>query len=49
MTEETKSILAQIQIENICKLLNGEVQYYQCCDLHTEHKKIVIIYDKKKK
>jgi hypothetical protein len=49
MNDKTKSILAGIQVENICKLLGGEVQYYQCCDLHTEHKKIVIIYDKKKK
>jgi hypothetical protein len=49
MTEQTKSILAGIQIENICKLLGGEVQHYQCSDLHSEHKKIVIIYDKKKK
>ncbi len=49
MTEQTKSILAGIQIENICKLLDGEVKYYYCSDLHSEHKKIVIIYDKKKK
>jgi hypothetical protein len=49
MTEQTKSILAGIQIENICKLLDGEVKYYHCSDLHSEHKKIEIIYDKKKR
>ena len=49
MTEETKSIVAGLQIENICKLLDGEVKYYQCSDLYSEHKKIVITYDKKKK
>ena len=49
MTDETKSIFVGMQIENICKLLGGEVKYYLCSDLHSEHKKIEIIYDKKKK
>ena len=37
------------QLDNICKLLGGEVTYHTCCDRTTEHKKIVIEYDHRNK
>ena len=37
------------QLENICKLLDGEVKHYICCDRTTEHRKIVIEYKHQKK
>ncbi len=37
------------QLESIAKQLNGKIVYYKCADLHSEHQKIEIIYDKKMK
>ena len=37
------------QLENICKLLDGEAKHYICCDRTTEHRKIVIEYKHQKK
>lgn len=44
MTEEQKE-----QLNKIAEELGGKVEYYTCMDLHTEYKKIVIIYDTKSK
>tara|TARA_B100002019_G_C20790025_1_gene366196 strand:+ start:294 stop:488 length:195 start_codon:yes stop_codon:yes gene_type:complete len=44
ITPEFKKIAVDIQVDNICKLLNGKATYYECSDLKTMHKKIVIEY-----
>ena len=47
--EETNKIIADNLIENIGKLLQGEVKHYVCCDKKTSHKKIVIEYGHEEK
>ena len=37
------------QLDNICKILGGEVKHFTCCDRTTEHQKIVIEYNHKQK
>jgi len=44
-----KKIAVNTQLDNICKILDGEVKHYTCCDRTTEHQKIVIEYNHKKK
>ena len=39
----------ETQLDNICKILGGEAKHYICCDRTTEHEKIVIEYNHKKK
>lgn len=46
---EINEILAKDQLENVAKLLDGKLTYWVCSDKYTEHKKIVIEYDAKKK
>ena len=47
--ENFKKITVEKQLDNICQILGGEVKYYTCCDRTTEHQKIVIEYNHKKK
>jgi len=49
ITMEINEILAKDQLENVAKLLDGKLTYWVCSDKYTEHKKIVIEYDAKKK
>ena len=44
-----KDSSVRAQLDNICKILGGEVRYYTCCDKTTQHRKIVIEYDRQKK
>ena len=48
--ETTNQVIANTLIDNIGKLLNAKsVRYFSCSDLHSEHKKIEIVYDHKQK
>ena len=48
MTEAEREILAQRQIDEVCKLLNGTVSYSSTLDyLGNSARKITIIYDEK--
>ena len=48
--ETTNQVIANTLIDNIGKLLNAKsVRYFSCSDLHSEHKKIEIVYDQKQK
>jgi hypothetical protein len=47
--ENFKKITVEKQLDNICQILGGEVKHYTCCDRTTEHQKIVIEYNHKKK
>ena len=47
--EPTKLNIAKNLVEKIEELLGGEAHYVECCDRTTEHKKIVIEYNHKKK
>ena len=47
--EPTKLNIAKNLIEKSEELLGGEAHYFECCDRTTEHKKIVIEYNHKKK
>jgi len=49
ISEEEKEFILKLQIGNICKILDGEVQYITGCDKKNEWKKIVIEYDHRKK
>ena len=40
-----RKFAVETQVNNICKILGGEVQYILCCDKKTQHRKIVIEYD----
>ena len=44
-----KKIAVEKQLDNICEILGGEVHHFTCCDRTTEHNKIVIEYNHKKK
>ena len=45
----TKLNIAKNLVEKIEELLGGEAHYFECCDRTTEHKKIVIEYNHRKK
>ena len=48
MTETEKKILAQMQIDGVCKLLKGTVSYSMTLDyLGNSSRKIIITYDEK--
>ena len=47
--EETNKVIADDLVKSIEKLLGGTARYYTCCDKNTEHKKIVIEYNHKRK
>lgn len=48
--EATNQVIANNLVDSIGKLLNAKsVRYFSCSDLHSEHKKIEIIYDHKQK
>jgi len=49
LREETNRVIADNLVKNIEQLLDGTARYYTCCDKNTEHKKIVIEYNHKKK
>jgi len=49
ITMEINELLAKDQLENVTKLLGGKLMYLVCSDKYTEHRKIVIEYDAKKK
>tara|TARA_A200000159_G_C7025481_1_gene215710 strand:- start:262 stop:453 length:192 start_codon:yes stop_codon:yes gene_type:complete len=40
-----RKFAVETQVNNICKILGGEVQYILCRDKKTQHRKIVIEYD----
>ena len=37
------------QLDNICEILGAKATYVTCCDRTTEHQKIVIEYNHRKK
>ncbi len=45
----TKLNIAKNLVEKIEELLDGKAHYVECCDRTTEHNKIVIEYNHKKK
>ena len=48
MTETEKKILAQMQIDGVCKLLKGTVSYSSTLDyLGNSSRKIISTYDEK--
>ena len=47
--EATNKVIVENLIKHIEKLLGGEAKHYTCCDRTTEHEKIVIEYNHKKK
>lgn len=48
MTDDERKILAQVQIDGVCKLLKGKVSYSSTLDyLGNSSKKITITYDEK--
>ncbi len=49
LDDKTKKFAVDIQLNNICKILGGEVKHYTCCDRTTTHEKIIIEYNHKQK
>ena len=47
--EPTKLNIAKNLVEKIEELLDGKAHYVECCDRTTQHKKIVIEFNHKKK
>lgn len=47
--EETNKVIAKNLVSNLESLLEGKATYWECSDLKTRHKKIVIEYDHQKK
>ena len=45
----TNKVIVENLIEKIEELLNGKATYHICCDRTTQHEKIVIEYNHKKK
>ncbi len=43
--EATNKVIADQLVENLEKLLNGKATYWQCSDLKTKHRKIIIEYN----
>lgn len=44
ITPEFTKFITQLQLDNLCKILDGELKHYTCSDRNTTHKKIVIEY-----
>lgn len=44
-----KDQFIQNLIDELVNCLDWEVKYYTCCDLHSQHRKIEIVYNKYKK
>jgi hypothetical protein len=40
-----KNFALEMQLDNICRILGGEVKHYICTDKKTQHEKIVIEYN----
>ena len=49
LTPVFKEFVTQTQLDNVCKILGGELKHYICSDKFTTHEKIVIEYNHKKK
>ena len=49
VTDVTKLNIARNLVDKIEGLLDGKATYVTCCDRTTEHQKIVIEYNRKKK
>ena len=47
--DDFKKFAVETQLDNVCKILGGELKHYICCDKTTKHEKIVIEYNRKKK
>ena len=47
--ENFRKFAVQTQLNNICKILNGEAKHYYCSDRITKHEKIVIEYNHEEK
>ena len=47
--ENFKKVTVEKQIDNICQILGAEAKHYYCSDRTTQHEKIVIEYNHKKK
>ena len=43
--DENKKVAVNNLVSDLESLLNGKAKYYQCSDLKTQHRKIVIEYD----
>ena len=44
-----RKLTVEKHLDNICTILGGEVKRYICCDRTTQHEKIVIEFNHKKK
>jgi hypothetical protein len=49
ISEEDREFILKLQIGNICKILDGDIQYITGYDKNNEWKKIVIEYDHRKR
>lgn len=49
LTPVFKEFVTQLQLDNVCKILGGELHHYHCSDRTTTHEKIVIEYNHKNK
>ena len=47
--EDFKKWNVKNQLDNICQILGAEAKHYYCSDRTTQHEKIVIEYNHKKK
>ena len=43
--DENKQVTVKNLVSDLESLLNGKAKYYECSDLKTQHRKIVIEYD----
>ena len=49
ITPEFTKFITQLQLDNLCKILDGELKHYTCSDRTTTHEKYVIEFNHKKK
>lgn len=49
MKNNVKDVMVQQQIDGICKILGGKVEYVDCVDPRKTCKKIVITYAEQKR
>ena len=42
ITPVSKEFVTQLQLDNVCKILGGELKHYICTDKFTTHEKIHI-------
>jgi hypothetical protein len=49
MKDKIKDVMVQQQIDGICKILGGKVEYVDCTDSRKTCKKIVITYAEQKR